>query len=109
MAGSPAPDMGISCNEQFHPCTTGTSLGLQLRSSTVYDIWPHFAHPQDHSLNILIFLLPVITLVKYLPFQSFRLFPFLFIPVIIPVMPFLCAVHPLFLFYLSLLFSAEVL
>lgn len=62
--------MGISCNEQFHPCTTGTSHGLQqvLPLYPVYDIWPHFALAQDHSPNISTFvLLLFISLVEYLP------------------------------------------
>lgn len=45
------------------------SWGPALPLYPVYDIWPHFALPWDHSLNILIFLLlPFITLVEYLPF-----------------------------------------
>ncbi len=65
-----SPDMGISCNEQFHPCTTGTSPGLQqvLPLYPVYEIWSHFVLPQDHSPNILTcVLLPFIILAGYLP------------------------------------------
>lgn len=50
--------------ELLLPFNRGLALPLHL----VYDIWPYFALPQDHSLNILIFLsFPFILLPEYFP------------------------------------------
>lgn len=49
--------------------------GPALPIYAVYDIWPHFALPWDHSLNILIFhLIPFITLVEYFSHSDSFLF-----------------------------------